>query len=649
MSALLATALAAATLGPPVPVSGRIEGLALVSFQGRYAVRISYSGRPGKVSVARDGGNLARVTMAQTELGWRFGAAGRFEWRPAQTPSPTFAVAGQSLDVLRVGQARGETSLEFELPPGVSIDLRQARDAILVVLREAGTPGTLVAQAPQPTSPAPPRVAPPAPQPPPQPTPPPAARPVPAPTPAPMPEPTPPAAPEPAPPAPTPGPPPEAGVAASRSDLYRQLFPGATPAPTLAAATESDDPAVLYSRLFPAGATQEGAPQEEIAIFEKAPEPEEGLRAGPFRLRPNFTLSYVNADASLLETPGTVNDRYFQFEPGIVARAPVREGVFTAEYTPAFRAGASFAATQKPTHVFTGSLDVPFGSGSQLSVSDRYVVSTLDSREVDPGGEYFFDLARFNRNLLSANARLAVAPRFFVEVGGALNRISFEEQGGFFSYDSRLASVGLGYELSPTLRASASYVYDQVPTPEERPEAEASANSARVTLQGDLLPLLTGQLSMGYRDQKSPNAGDGGQRYQGFTMSGSLTRELGRETAVSLLLNRSTPVSNFESQGFYVNTSLHGSLVTALPWELGLEAGAGYAWNDYDLPSLETALPREDRIFDLYAGLRRSFGRHWWASAFYRRQQRYSNLDEFDTISDGFVVQVNWGLFGPRR
>ena len=60
-------------------------------------------------------------------------------------------------------------------------------------------------------------------------------------------------------------------------------------------------------------------------------------------------------------------------------------------------------------------------------------------------------------------------------------------------------------------------------------------------------------------------------------------------------------------------------------------------------------MPREDEIFSLYAGLRRSFGRQWWASAFYRRERRTSNLDAFDTTSDGFLVQVSWGLFGPRR
>jgi hypothetical protein len=681
MSALLVVALAAGTVGPPTPISGRIDGIALVTYGGRLAVRINYTGRPGVVSVTRSG-NRARVSLAQTELGWRFGSGKRFEWRPAEAPVRGFASVNRALEVLQVEQVAAETSLSFDLPADVVIDLKQVQYAILVVLREGGTPDTLVAQAPAPAKP-------PSQAPPPTPTrtaaapsatpiapvlapPPPAREPLPAPEPSRAPAPTAATTSRPAPlpdppPAPTmaaaatapvsaPTPAPEptspgfAAPARSSTDLYRQLFPPSAGSPSEAIQGGGDDPSTLYARLFPNAPTEEKEkPAEETVVLEKAPEREEGFPVGPFRLRPTLTLSFVDADASLLATPGTVKDRYLQFEPGLVARAPIGDAAFTAEYLPSFRAGASFASTQDPTHVITGTFDVPFGSDSRLQVSDRFVASTLDSREVDPGGEYFFNLTRFNRNLITANARVGVSPRFFLEAGGALSHITFEQSGGFFPYDSRLASVGVGYEISPTLRTTGTYVYDYVPTPDQRPQAEASAHSAVASLQGDILPLLTGQVSVGYRDQKSPNAGAGGQRYQGLTMTGTLTRQFSRSSSLSLMLNRSTPVSNFEANGFYVSTSVQGALTTSLPWELSFDAGLAYAWSDYKLPSLELGVPREDRVLGLYAGLRRSIARRWWVSAFYRREQRRSNLDDFDTTSDGFLVQVNWGLFEPRR
>jgi len=652
VSPVLALALAVAAAGPPPPVAARLDGIALVAFEGRVAIRINYTGRPGPVSVARSG-NVARVTLPRTDLGWRFGAGRRFEWRPGAAPMAAFASADRSLEGLRIEAGRGETSLIFDLPPAVSVEVRRVRYALLVVLREGEPSGTLAAQAappPAPTTPlresAPPKV-----------------EPEPVATPAPEParlaavSPEPPqaevaSAPPPAPPTPedfgpvaAPAPRPETTV--GTADLYRQLFPPA--ASSDPAAPEADDVQALYSRLFPASPTEATSTGDELQAFGDAGEPADGFRVGPFRLKPFFTASYVHADASLLSTPGVVTDGYFQFEPGVAALAPLGLGTFTAEYAPAFRAGASFEATQEATHALTGTLDLPFAADSQLTVTDRFLASTLDTREVDPGGEYFFDLAPFRRNQVSANARLSVGPRLYLELGGAFASTSFDRPGGFFDYESRLGSAGVGYELSPNLRATVTYVYDDVPQPEERPEAEASAHSVLFALQGDLLPLLTGRLAVGFRDQETPNADREGRSFQGLAFSGSLTREFGRESTLSLLLNRSTPVSNFEQNGFYVNTMLSASVTAPVPASLSLDAGLGYSWNGYRVDALEIGVPREDGIFSLYAGLRRRIGQKWWASAFYRRERRRSNLDAFDVTSDGVLLQVSWGLFGPRR
>ena len=66
------------------------------------------------------------------------------------TPLASFASAARILERLRIEAGGGETSLVFDLPPDVSIDLRQVKYALLVVLREGGAPGSLVANAPPP-------------------------------------------------------------------------------------------------------------------------------------------------------------------------------------------------------------------------------------------------------------------------------------------------------------------------------------------------------------------------------------------------------------------------------------------------------------------------------------------------------------------
>ena len=209
-----------------------------------------------------------------------------------------------------------------------------------------------------------------------------------------------------------------------------------------------------------------------------------------------------------------------------------------------------------------------------------------------------------------------------------------------------MATAGLGYELSPNLKAVFAYSYDSLPTPDERPEAEATAHNARVTLTGDIVPLLSGQLMLGYRDQKSPNAGEGGTRYSGFIMGGALTKQFTRRSDLTVYVNRTTPASAFESNAFYVFTALQGSGRFPLPLQFQAQGGLGYQWNDYRVVSEEIGAPREDRILAWYVGLRRPVHRQIVLSATYRRQERRSNIDRFDIDADGFVLQLEWDIFG---
>jgi hypothetical protein len=247
-------------------------------------------------------------------------------------------------------------------------------------------------------------------------------------------------------------------------------------------------------------------------------------------------------------------------------------------------------------------------------------------------------------------ASIVVGPRLSVELGGALGTVHFLEESSFFDYDTRLASAGLGFELTPNLRAVASYVYDRVPLPDERPEAESTAHGARLSLTGEILPLLTGELSVGYRSQDTPNAGPGGQSYSGFIMSASLQRELGQDATVSVYANRSTPLSAFEQNAFYVSTGVQGVLEVPLPARFEARGGAGYQWNDYRTNSIELGSPREDRILGWFVGLRRPIARKLSLSAAYRKEERSSNIDNFDTDADGIYLQLEWDIFGaPPR
>lgn len=642
MSLLAALALAVA--------SARVESVSLTTLDARLAVRVTVSGAPGLVAVHREG-DVARVSIMDAELGLRFAGGRRFSWTPSDGFDPALLAATPAkLDRLEVVAGSSEVSVLLHVPPEVAVGVRRDSRGLLVVFRASSDEPERVARA----APPPPPLAPPPPLPRPEPEP---AIPAPAPTEtaratpppaAPVPAPAPP---EPAPAAPAvapaePAAPPPAASSTATAELARGLFPVASAEPPAAATGPVSD---LYARLFPAGAPA-AAPEEPVPLEATEPAQDAGIAAGPFRVRASVDARYVDADTYVESTATPTRDEYLEVQPRIAAVAPVGDGHLTLDYAPVFRAFATYDDVNSSSHSLGARLDLPVGSRTTLRAGDRFRSGVLDTRVVDPGGEYFYGLGSFWRNDVDAGASVSVGPRLSVELGGALGTVRFREEAGFFGYDTRTAAAGLGFELTPNLKAVASYVYDDVPRPEDRPEAEATAHSGRLTLTGDILPLLTGELSVGYRSQESPNAGAGGTSFSGLTFSAALTRELGREALLAVYASRSTPVSAYEENAFYVSSALQGTLQVPMPARFQLRGGFGYQWNDYRTVSSEIGRPREDRILGWYVGLRRPVRPNLFLSGAYRSEDRASNVDTFDTDADGFYFQLEWDIFGaPRR
>ena len=382
----------------------------------------------------------------------------------------------------------------------------------------------------------------------------------------------------------------------------------------------------LYAQLFPTGVPQ-AAPAAAAQVAVPEPSEDAGLVLGPFRVRASIDARYADADIFVEVDAEPTRDRYLEVQPRVLAAAPVGAGAFTLEYSPVLRAFASHDQVNSSSHLLDGQLELPVGSRVTLRAGDRFQSGVLDTRVVDPGGEYFFGLGRFNRNDAEASASIVVGPRLSVELGAGLGHVHFLEDSTFFDYETRLATAGLGFELTPSLRAVASYVYDEVPRPDERPEAESTAHSARLALSGEILPLLSGELAVGYRSMDAPHAGAGGQSYSGLTLQASLQREFAREVRLALYATRSTPVSAFEENGFYVSTGVQGVLEVPLVARFEARGGLGYQWNDYQTIAQEIGAPREDRILGWFAALRRPIARKLALSAAYRREERRSNLD----------------------
>jgi hypothetical protein len=415
--------------------------------------------------------------------------------------------------------------------------------------------------------------------------------------------------------------------AADVRELYRGLLPGALGESGAAAATET------------AAADPERTGVEV-----------EGLQVGVLTLRPQVGAVYVDAESALLDTAEPLPDQYYEIRPRLAGEMPLGTGRLLADYEARLRWGSSFTQVDDATtHVANANLELPFGPNVVWRAGGHFARGLLETREVDPGREYFFQLGPYTRYDASTGLRIETGSRLDIDLSAAGYHIDVDENAGFFDHEGWTAFGGIGIELGPRVRAVVGYAYDEIPAHStERPAATMRAHTGTVSLRGEIMPLVTGEITGGYRDQRNPEAGDGGQRYRGLSASVRLVKEFTRSTTLQIAAVRATPPSAFESNGFYVVTSVLGELNLALPASLVAHVGAGYHRNDYRVASPEIGRPREDRITGWLAGLGRPVTDWAFVRADYRYEQRESNLDEFDTDAHALTVEVGLRFYRQR-
>jgi len=428
------------------------------------------------------------------------------------------------------------------------------------------------------------------------------------------------------------GPAAAAGPPAPSAELYRGLFP-----PSATGAEGGGPPGQPGDAALPPD-----RPQEERR---------EGLHVGSINLKPSVVLDYVDADVSLLDTPRAAHDRYAQARPALGLELPLRDGLLRLGYEARIRRYSSFAAVNDVSHQADARLEYTLGPVLGVRGSGHFARGLLETTEIDPGGEYFFRLGRFTRRQFGAGVRLNPGGRVDVDVAGGVDKVAVDGNAGFFDYERRSAGGAVGVEIGPGRRASAVYGYEQVPASPDRPESESRIHSISGAVEGEILPLLSGRASVGYTRRDSPRAAAGGERFRGVTFGAQLKREFGRSANLVLSANRSTELSAFEQNAFYVTTSVQSVLTAPLPLSLSLTAGGGYHVNRYETAARALGAPRRDRIVDWLVGIGRSITRWAFVRADYRQDRRTSNIHFFDQRTHAFYAEVGLGFFGeaPRR
>jgi len=628
--------LLAVALGGEQP---RILSVGSERLDGRPAVSVVSAGPLREVGLARDGAYLVLSVRADA---------------PAHLPALQALLPLQSI---RLERTPASLSVRIGVAPEVPFEVRRQEATLTILFGEADHRAGMAAlvSAPALLHPRPAAGSPetalrePLPAPSAVPTPVATATPRPTPTPAPSAVPTPVAAatPRPAPTptpsaAPTPAPPSLAAAAAA-------LFPAPSQPPVSGESEEASDLRSLYARIFPSPASL--PPELEKKALPMADKPAEddraGLALGPLRMRPQGDLVYVDAQATL-ETATPVRDDYFELRPRMAFDTPLGPAQLEASYEARVRNGSAFAVVGSTTHLANAALVLPVRL-LQARADAHYARGVLETTEVDPGREYFFKLGRFTHQSLDLGLRTFTGSRLDLQGSLGLDAVDLVDEAGFISHQTQRATAGLRYELTPNAHGSLVYAYKRVSRPEARPQAASHAQGGLLTVEGELASLLNLAVSLGYKIQRNPEAGEGGRSYGGFTVDGRIRKEFSRASSLTLTMSRDTQISAFEENGFYVSSAARVEVGLPLPFSLAVRGGVEYRSNDYRTPAAEIGEPRADHLLGWTMGLGRPLTRWSYVRADYRRDRRRSNLSRLDTDLDGFTIQVGFGVYGEHR
>jgi hypothetical protein len=175
---------------------------------------------------------------------------------------------------------------------------------------------------------------------------------------------------------------------------------------------------------------------------------------------------------------------------------------------------------------------------------------------------------------------------------------------------------------------------------------ESHSSTVALGVTGDLTPLLTADITVGFSSLSAPLAGEGGTSYRGSTLAASLRKEFSPSTSVTLLAGRGTYPSAFEDNAFYLASGLGVAADVGLPFSLVFHAALGGQVNSYRVPAAGLDVPRRDEIWNWSAGVGRALTRWAFLRADYRREHRNSNLPAFQTQAHLFMVQLGVGYLG---
>jgi|CXWL01.1.fsa_nt_gi hypothetical protein len=449
--------------------------------------------------------------------------------------------------------------------------------------------------------------------------------------------------------------------------------PSPSPESTPVVAVPQEDTGDLYRRLFPTTFDPSTVGSQDDVMGDGSNWFSDFRWLG-LQARPWLSVSYIDAETTLVQAGTVFRDSYWVIQPNLgLGFSPsfvsAREGQWSVNYTPRFRRLVDVNLPRLTSHFLDVTVDQPVASFGSIYGNYHWARGVLETDEVDPGREYGIglnrvvdtSLERFQRNSLNLGLKVDFVADTLLDVtvgqskvkyGGVAEDAPFiTGERAFFDYKTRVLNASLRRDVGSGKMLSLLFGVHDTPRQTERAQIEGRGYTYGGQLEGDIAFLTTGRLMFGYRTQKNPKAGAGGQDYGDLTYGAQLVRSIGEGTRVGFAADRNLRLSAYEDNGFYVTDSLRADMSTRLPWAFFVIANVGQQSNKYKASpqfsgATGDAVLRNDKLRIWSVGLSRSVTRWAFLRANYTAEKRDSNLDRFDINTRSLTFELGIGFFG---
>jgi len=317
---------------------------------------------------------------------------------------------------------------------------------------------------------------------------------------------------------------------------------------------------------------------------------DEGIALGPFIFSPALELTWQYRDNIYFAPPEfEEEDEVYLARARLRFELPVYDSYIRFTYTPQWRDYAKYPWRDKWAHFADVSGAFEFASGWKVSTGYKFLSGAMETREVDPGGEYMWGEREWDKHYFQLQADYWFSATDGLSLEGDLADLTFEDPPvsdyAFHDYSQYAGGIGWLHQISPTAVMDIKYRHGEYDAEDPVGYRDNTSDELDLGFRGQLTELLSSEVSFGWRESEyDVRPGDPEiENYSSLVVRGGLGYELSESSNLRLDMIRTDYSSTVGENAYYTATgasliyTLHLSRLTG-------QLRARYQENDYDLP-----------------------------------------------------------------